>query len=184
MKNLFDTEFDRTLAFIRVVAGGVMLAQIRKLDTILAAVRRNAQRVYEGVRGLPGIQFRHLPDPAGEIGTVVFIRFDSKAKRDKFMAYFPTAIEWADVTVSRHLSNHYGASRKRAICSCFSSAGVSSTPFLGFHFRWSRWDAARRFRYRAAWKCGANGDADDPVHSAKGRTIFPPLTISGFGFSH
>jgi len=26
MKNLFDTEFDRTLAFIRVVAGGVMLA--------------------------------------------------------------------------------------------------------------------------------------------------------------
>ena len=57
--------------------GGVMLAQIRKLDTILAAVRRNAQRVYEGVRDLPGIQFRHLPDPAGEIGSVVFLRFDS-----------------------------------------------------------------------------------------------------------
>jgi 8-amino-3,8-dideoxy-alpha-D-manno-octulosonate transaminase len=66
--------------------GGVMLAQIRKLDTILAAVRRHAQRVYEGVRDLPGIQFRHLPDPAGEIGSVVFLRFDSKARCDKFSA--------------------------------------------------------------------------------------------------
>lgn len=66
--------------------GGVMLAQVRKLDTILAAVRRNAQRVYQGVRDLPGIQFRHLPDPAGEIGSVVFIRFDSQARCDKFSA--------------------------------------------------------------------------------------------------
>jgi 8-amino-3,8-dideoxy-alpha-D-manno-octulosonate transaminase len=66
--------------------GGVMLAQIRKLDTILAAVRRHAQRVYEGVRDLPGIQFRRLPDSAGEIGSVVFLRFDSKARCDKFAA--------------------------------------------------------------------------------------------------
>jgi len=66
--------------------GGVMLAQVRKLDTILAAVRRHAQRVYEGVRDLPGIRFRHQPDPAGEIGTVVFIRFDNKEQCDRFVA--------------------------------------------------------------------------------------------------
>lgn len=66
--------------------GGVMLAQVRKLDTILAAVRRNAQRVYEGVRDLKGIQFRKLADPAGEIGSVVFIRFDNKERCDKFGA--------------------------------------------------------------------------------------------------
>jgi 8-amino-3,8-dideoxy-alpha-D-manno-octulosonate transaminase len=66
--------------------GGVMLAQIRKLDTILGAVRRHAQRVYEGLRDLPGIRFRHLPDPAGEIGSVVFIGFDSKQRCDRFMA--------------------------------------------------------------------------------------------------
>jgi 8-amino-3,8-dideoxy-alpha-D-manno-octulosonate transaminase len=66
--------------------GGVMLAQVRKLDTILGAVRRHAQRVYEGVRDLPGIRFRHQPDPAGEIGTVVFIRFDAKERCDKFIA--------------------------------------------------------------------------------------------------
>ena len=65
--------------------GGVMLAQIRKLDTILKATRRNAARVYEGVRDLPGIRFRQRPDPAGETGVAVFIRFDAKGRCDKFI---------------------------------------------------------------------------------------------------
>ncbi len=67
-------------------SGGVMLAQVRKLDTILAAVRRNAQRVYEGTRDLPGIRFRHQPDPAGEIGSVVFVRFETEERCNKFIA--------------------------------------------------------------------------------------------------
>src|SRR5215469_1244553 len=33
--------------------GGVLLAQIRKLDTIIGAVRANARRVYAGIRDLP-----------------------------------------------------------------------------------------------------------------------------------
>ena len=49
--------------------GGVLLAQIRKLDTIIAAVRTNAARVYAGVRSLRGVELRLLPDPAGELGT-------------------------------------------------------------------------------------------------------------------
>jgi 8-amino-3,8-dideoxy-alpha-D-manno-octulosonate transaminase len=67
-------------------SGGVMLAQVRKLDRIVAAVRSNAKRVYDGIRDLPGIRFRHLPDPEGDMGTAVFLRFDSKQKRDQFMA--------------------------------------------------------------------------------------------------
>ena len=77
--------------------GGVLLAQIRKLDTILGAVRRHAQRVYEEVRDLPGIRFRRLPDPAGEIGSVIFIRFDSKERCDRFIA----AMRAENVPVSR-----------------------------------------------------------------------------------
>jgi 8-amino-3,8-dideoxy-alpha-D-manno-octulosonate transaminase len=38
------------------------------------------------VRDLPGIRFRLLPDPAGELGTVVFVRFDSKQKKERFAA--------------------------------------------------------------------------------------------------
>lgn len=65
--------------------GGVLLAQIRKLDTIIGAVRGNAARVYAGVRELPGVRLRKLPDPAGELGTGVFIEFPTKEKRDRYV---------------------------------------------------------------------------------------------------
>ncbi len=66
--------------------GGVMLAQLRKLDGILARVRSNAERVYAGLQDVPGIRFRLRPDPAGDLAAPVFIRFDSKAQRDRFLA--------------------------------------------------------------------------------------------------
>jgi len=67
-------------------SGGVLLTQTRKLDRIVDAVRSNAERVYEGVGDLPGIQFRRRYDPKGEIGTGVFMDFRTKARRDKFLA--------------------------------------------------------------------------------------------------
>ncbi len=67
-------------------SGGVLLAQLRKLDLIVAAVRANARRVYEGVRDLPGIRFRQLPDPEGELGAAVFIDLGTKQRCDRFMA--------------------------------------------------------------------------------------------------
>ena len=67
-------------------SGGVLLAQLRKLDTIVGSIRTNGRRVYDGVRDLPGIRFRKLPDPAGELGSAVFMGFDSKAKCDRFKA--------------------------------------------------------------------------------------------------
>jgi len=65
--------------------GGVMLAQLRKIDTIIAAARGNAARVYDALREVPGLRFRLRPDPAGDLGSPVFIRFDTKAQRDRFM---------------------------------------------------------------------------------------------------
>src|SRR5215471_8062514 len=64
--------------------GGVLLAQVRKLDTIIGNVRRNAGRVYDGIRDLPGARLRKLPDPAGELGTGVFLEFRSAADRQQF----------------------------------------------------------------------------------------------------
>ncbi len=58
--------------------GGVLLAQVRKLDTIIGAVRGNARRVYDGIRDLPGLRMRRLPDPEGELGTGIFIGFPTK----------------------------------------------------------------------------------------------------------
>ena len=65
--------------------GGVMLAQLRKLDTIISAVRANAARVYEALGEIPGLRFRLRPDPAGDLASPVFIRFDSKPRRDRFL---------------------------------------------------------------------------------------------------
>jgi len=67
-------------------SGGVLLAQLRKLDTIVASVRANARRVYAGIRNLPDIHFRQLPDADGELGAAVFLGFGSQAKRDRFIA--------------------------------------------------------------------------------------------------
>lgn len=66
-------------------AGGVMLAQLRKLDNIIAAARTNASRVYDGLRGIPDLKFRLRPDPLGDLGSPVFVRFDTKAQRERFL---------------------------------------------------------------------------------------------------
>lgn len=66
--------------------GGVLLAQIRKLDTIIGAVRANAARVYSGIANLPGLELRRRPDPAGELGTGVFVGFKSREQRERYAA--------------------------------------------------------------------------------------------------
>ena len=64
--------------------GGVLLAQLRKLDTIIGDVRRNARRVYGGIRDLPGTHLRQLPDPQGELGTGIFLGFRTKEDRQRY----------------------------------------------------------------------------------------------------
>jgi len=67
-------------------SGGVVLAQLRKLERIVVDVRANARRVYDGIASLPGLRLRHRPDPDGELGAAVFLGFDSQRKRDRFLA--------------------------------------------------------------------------------------------------
>ncbi|HEY7304015.1 MAG TPA: DegT/DnrJ/EryC1/StrS family aminotransferase [Bryobacteraceae bacterium] len=65
--------------------GSVLLAQTRKLDRIVNDVRSNAQRVYHGIGDLQAVQFRRLPDPAGQLGSGVYIDFKTKERRDRFI---------------------------------------------------------------------------------------------------
>ncbi len=80
------TPFAGTNFRMNEFSGGVLIAQLGKLDRIIGNVRTNARRVYDGVRDLPGIQFRRLPDPAGELGTGVYIGFKTKDRCDRFKA--------------------------------------------------------------------------------------------------
>ena len=66
--------------------GAVLLAQLRKLDTVVTAIRKNASRVYAGLRDLPGLHLRLVPDPAGELGSAIYLGFKGKDVRDRFMA--------------------------------------------------------------------------------------------------
>ena len=67
-------------------SGGVLLAQIRKIDVIIRDARTHSTRIYDSVRDLEGIQLRALPDPAGDIGAFPSFGFASKAQRDAFVA--------------------------------------------------------------------------------------------------
>lgn len=65
--------------------GAVLLGQIRKLPRVAADIRAVARRVYDGIRDLPGLELRGLPDPAGELGSGVYLGFPGKRQRDRFL---------------------------------------------------------------------------------------------------
>jgi hypothetical protein len=46
---------------------------LRKLDAILAHLRANKRRFKAAIAGLPGLEFRDLPDPDGELGTLLTV---------------------------------------------------------------------------------------------------------------
>lgn len=53
--------------------GAIGLAQLAKLDRILAAQRANKSYIKERIQDLPGIEFRELPDASGDAGdTLIF----------------------------------------------------------------------------------------------------------------
>ncbi len=63
--------------------GAVLGAQLSKLDTMIAQLRRNANSVYNGIKSLPGIHLRHRPDPNGDIGYGVYFDMKDKATRNR-----------------------------------------------------------------------------------------------------
>lgn len=64
---------------------GVMRAQLRKLDRILADQRDKQARVLAGIADLPGIELRKKNVPEGGTGSRVLIWTKSKEQRDTFV---------------------------------------------------------------------------------------------------
>jgi 8-amino-3,8-dideoxy-alpha-D-manno-octulosonate transaminase len=63
--------------------GAVLGAQLPKLDGMIQALRRNAQTVRDGIKKLPGIRMRELPDPEGDNGYAVYIELGGSTARDR-----------------------------------------------------------------------------------------------------
>src|SRR5436190_12667623 len=51
----------------------VLIAQFRKLPRILSHLRANKKRYKELIADLPGLEFRQLPDPAGDLATMLTV---------------------------------------------------------------------------------------------------------------
>lgn len=65
------------------LTGAVLGAQLPKLDTMVAQLRRHAGAIYEGIRDLPDLRLRQRPDPDGDIGYSVFFEVPDRAARDR-----------------------------------------------------------------------------------------------------
>lgn len=67
------------------LAGGVMLAQLGRLDGLVADMRRNKARIKSQIADIPGITFRRLNDEAGDTAICLMFMLDDKSKVSPFV---------------------------------------------------------------------------------------------------
>jgi 8-amino-3,8-dideoxy-alpha-D-manno-octulosonate transaminase len=68
------------------MTGGVMRGQLRKLEGLLAQLRKNGGFVRNGLQDVPGLKLRVSHDPDGEIGWTIGFLLPSAKMRDRFVA--------------------------------------------------------------------------------------------------
>jgi len=66
------------------LTGAVSLAQLRKLDSILATLHEKKARLKRHLVGLPKMSFRKLNDEAGECATLLTLLFDTPELAEQF----------------------------------------------------------------------------------------------------
>jgi dTDP-4-amino-4,6-dideoxygalactose transaminase len=62
------------------LTGAVALAQLHKLDSILAVLREKKSKFKALISDVPGVRFRKLPDPSGDCATLLTVIFDDAKK--------------------------------------------------------------------------------------------------------
>jgi len=60
------------------LTAAVLLAQLRRLDTILSHLRAKKGAFKEAIADLPGLEFREITDPEGECGTLLTVILPSE----------------------------------------------------------------------------------------------------------
>ena len=64
--------------------GALGLAQLRKLDTIVAEQQKNKKAIKEVLSNVKGIKFRDLPDPEGDTATFLAFNLPDESAAAKF----------------------------------------------------------------------------------------------------
>ncbi|MBF0385929.1 MAG: DegT/DnrJ/EryC1/StrS family aminotransferase, partial [Candidatus Omnitrophica bacterium] len=97
--------------------GAVGLAQLKKLDFILEAQRKNKKRIKDALKGIKKIEFRELPDDKGDAADTLIFFVESKEKALKLAAALkakglgtknlPDAINWHYAGTWDHIFKGY-----------------------------------------------------------------------------
>jgi len=66
--------------------GAVALAQMRRLDALIRRLRRNKRRVRDAIDEFPGMAFRRIPDPSGDVGNVLIFFVPDAGTKERIVA--------------------------------------------------------------------------------------------------
>lgn len=67
------------------ITGAIMLAQLERLDSLVAAMRKNQARIIDQIKNTKGIKIRPVNDPEGDTGICLMFYLDNKDKVQPFV---------------------------------------------------------------------------------------------------
>lgn len=105
--------------------GAVGLAQLRKLDYIVAEQKKNKAIIKDALARVPGVKFRTLPDPAGDSATFLAFNLPEEKAALKFQKLL--ADGGLDTTCYKNNKWHYVPNWEHFLA--FSTAGSKKYPF-------------------------------------------------------
>ncbi|PKN66778.1 MAG: DegT/DnrJ/EryC1/StrS family aminotransferase [Deltaproteobacteria bacterium HGW-Deltaproteobacteria-12] len=85
--------------------GALGLAQLRKLDYIVAEQKKNKKVIKDALAQVPGVGFRHLPDPAGDSATFLAFNLPTEDQAQRFQNLF--SAEGVDTVCYKRNAWHY-----------------------------------------------------------------------------
>jgi len=96
-------EFPGTNYRMNEMVGGVMRAQLRKVESIIAGLRQNGRYVKQRIKDVPGLKLRLSHDPEGTIDWTIDLMLPNQQLRDRFIA----AMEAENVSMGRPNGANY-----------------------------------------------------------------------------
>ena len=101
------------------------LAQLRKLDYIVAEQKKNKAVIKEALARVPGVKFRTLPDPAGDSATFLAFNLPEEKEALKFQKLLSAG--GLDTTCYKNNKWHYVPNWEHFLA--FSTANSKKYPF-------------------------------------------------------
>src|SRR5579885_2361778 len=62
------------------ISSAILRVQLAKMDTIIRRIREIKSKIKKGISDIPGLSFRRIPDPEGEVAVGLVFFTESKDK--------------------------------------------------------------------------------------------------------